>query len=240
MILSHFGPILLCSKKAVKDAIQGVLHGILEKHHRTVQEQQKLVQALPIMAEAISSIVSSSTDREFRRKCFHGLQVADTQEFQVAIKETFNKVILKQWKPSRTCDIRTPLPQNNEAGWLSADVVLHTTQQKPLCSSSFAEVEREGKDSYGKEELLCNRSEFEGLTQLKKRRPTSREFLVADSEEPNVTSEVREEREGFSTQPDTSCFSNTKSQAIFGNDETLWQDEDFWNQEVSNLAEWTF
>ncbi|XP_067328720.1 type 2 DNA topoisomerase 6 subunit B-like [Anolis sagrei] len=105
-ILPHICPILTCSKQAVTNAIQGVLHGILEKHQNMTQNQQRLACALPVMAEAISSIVLSSTDSEFRKTCFQGLQVADTKEFQVTIKETFEKVILKQWKPSRTCDVK--------------------------------------------------------------------------------------------------------------------------------------
>ncbi|XP_061462700.1 type 2 DNA topoisomerase 6 subunit B-like [Rhineura floridana] len=106
VILSHLSPILLCSEQAVKGAIQGVVSGILEQHHKVTQEQQKLAQSLPIMTDAISSIVSSSTDSEFRRKCLQTLQVADTQALQVTIKEAFNKVILQQQKPSSTCDIR--------------------------------------------------------------------------------------------------------------------------------------
>ncbi|XP_077776895.1 type 2 DNA topoisomerase 6 subunit B-like isoform X5 [Podarcis muralis] len=106
VILSHLSPILLCSKQAVKGCIQGVVSRILEQHYKVSREQQKLAQSLPIMAGAISSIVSSSTDSEFRRKCLQSLQVADTQEFQVTIKDTFNKVILNQWKCSSACDAR--------------------------------------------------------------------------------------------------------------------------------------
>ncbi|XP_025024355.1 type 2 DNA topoisomerase 6 subunit B-like [Python bivittatus] len=105
-ILSHLSPILFCSEQAVKRAIQGVVNEILEQHYRASQEQQKLARSLPIMATAISRIVSSSTDGKFRRKCLHSLQAADTQEFQETITETFNKVILKQWKPSHACEIK--------------------------------------------------------------------------------------------------------------------------------------
>ncbi|XP_062821420.1 type 2 DNA topoisomerase 6 subunit B-like [Anolis carolinensis] len=248
-ILSHFCPILLCSKQAVKGAIQGVLNGILEKHQNMVRNLQKLTYALPVMAESISSIVLSSTDGEFRKKCFQGLQVADTKEFQATIKETFKKVILKQWKPSGTCDIRRL--QNDKTGGVSADLVLYSDQQKP-----FAEQETEkGKGSHENEEL--DRSEPDGTSRMKKRKPISTDFPIADSEGQNVSLEAEED--SFPAQPDVAIshssypsFAKIKDQAKHaassvngvGNNENLWQvhqeDEDFWDQEVSNLAEWSF
>ncbi|XP_063172773.1 type 2 DNA topoisomerase 6 subunit B-like [Candoia aspera] len=113
VLLPHLSPILSCSARAVKRAIQGVADEVLEQHYRAFQEQQKLARSLPIMATAISRIVSSSTEGKFRRKCLHSLQVADTREFQETITETFNKVILKQRKPSNACQIKkASLPLN--------------------------------------------------------------------------------------------------------------------------------
>ncbi|XP_029143093.1 type 2 DNA topoisomerase 6 subunit B-like [Protobothrops mucrosquamatus] len=106
VILSHLSPILFCNEQAVKKATQGLVNEVLDQHYRVFQEQQKLARSLPIMASAISRIVSSSTDSEFRRKCIHSLQVADTHEFQESIQETLNKVILNQRKPSHTCEIK--------------------------------------------------------------------------------------------------------------------------------------
>ncbi|KAF7238497.1 Type 2 DNA topoisomerase 6 subunit B-like, partial [Varanus komodoensis] len=74
VILSHLCPILLCSERVVKGAIQRLLNGIVEQHCKVAQEQQKLALSLPIMAEALCSIISSSTDNEFRRRCLQGLR----------------------------------------------------------------------------------------------------------------------------------------------------------------------
>ncbi|XP_063002362.1 type 2 DNA topoisomerase 6 subunit B-like [Elgaria multicarinata webbii] len=134
VVLSYLCPILSCSGQVVKGAIQGVVNGILEQHYKAAEEQRKLAHSLPIMVDAISSIISSSTDSKFRTTCLQRLQVADTQDLQVTIRDTFNKVILKRWKPNNTCSINRPLPKNNETGQLSTDLGLSSGHNKLLCS----------------------------------------------------------------------------------------------------------
>ncbi|CAI5797734.1 type 2 DNA topoisomerase 6 subunit B-like [Podarcis lilfordi] len=254
VILSHLSPILLCSKQAVKGCIQGVVSRILEQHYKVSQEQQKLAQSLPIMADAISSIVSSSTDSEFRRKCLQSLQVTDTKKFQVTIKDTFNKVILKQWKCSSACDARRPLPKNNEAGvgLLSADLPLPTIHQKLLGSNfSSAQLEQGGKG------FLFVNSDCGGMSQK-----GSREIHVEDSGDPHITGVAKSKEKNKSLLAESGTSSSSffsyptkigcgalqdKSQVLsvgpsvkkIRSNENLWQDDYFWKQEVSNLAKWT-
>ncbi|KAJ6654285.1 hypothetical protein lerEdw1_007382 [Lerista edwardsae] len=67
-ILAHLYPILLCSEQAVKGTIHTAVHQILEQHCREAQGQERLARSLPIVADAISSIVSSSTSSGFRAR----------------------------------------------------------------------------------------------------------------------------------------------------------------------------
>nr|XP_028565170.1 type 2 DNA topoisomerase 6 subunit B-like isoform X3 [Podarcis muralis] len=254
VILSHLSPILLCSKQAVKGCIQGVVSRILEQHYKVSREQQKLAQSLPIMADAISGIVSSSTDSEFRRKCLQSLQVADTQKFQVTIKDTFNKVILNQWKCSSACDTRRPLLKNDEAGvgLLSADLPLPTIHQKLLGSNfSSAQLEQGGKG------FLFVNSDCGGMSQK-----GSRKIHVEDSGDPHVTGVAKSKEKNKSLLAESGTSSSSffsyatkigcgalqdKSQVVsvgpsvkkIRSNENLWQDDHFWKQEVSNLAKWT-
>ncbi|KAM6435014.1 type 2 DNA topoisomerase 6 subunit B-like [Liasis olivaceus] len=177
VILSHLSPILFCSEQAVKRAIQGLVNEILEQHYRATQEQQKLARSLPIMATAISRIVSSSTDGKFRRKCLHSLQATDTQEFQETITETFNKVILKQWKPSHACEIKkassllntlptllvfsssdfcsAPFQSKCKARQLTNDTSLPSIHQKLLCCVSYTGLEQGKETNKGGEGKRC-------------------------------------------------------------------------------------
>ncbi|XP_053224204.1 type 2 DNA topoisomerase 6 subunit B-like isoform X2 [Podarcis raffonei] len=252
VILSHLSPILLCSKQAVKGCIQGVVSRILEQHYKVSREQQKLAQSLPFMADAISSIVSSSTDSEFRRKCLQSLQVADTQKFQVTIKDTFNKVILNQWKHSSACDARRPLPKNDEAGvgLLSADLPLPTIHQK-LLGSNFSSAQLE----QGEKGFLFVNSDCGGMSQK-----GSRKIHVEDSGDPHITGVAKSKEKNLLAESGTSSSSffsyptkigcgalQDKSQVVSAgpsvkkirSHENLWQDDHFWKQEVSNLAKWT-
>ncbi|XP_053133616.1 type 2 DNA topoisomerase 6 subunit B-like isoform X3 [Hemicordylus capensis] len=254
MILSHIYPIFLCSEQAVKGAIQGVAKSILEQHHKVVQEQQKLTHSLPIMVDAISSIISSSTDSAFRRRCLQHLQVADTQELQVTIRETFSKATLKRWRPSSTCDVKRP--KNDEARQLST---LPSAHQKPPCPCvSSTGLEQGTHESSGVEGLWFNKPDFARMSQTRKRRPAREELPPEGSRDPDA--EAKGKRDGLLTEPDmplSSSFSSppaTRLTAILDNsdgrfaappvdsaenNENLWQDTEFWNQEVSNLFRWT-
>ncbi|XP_077185084.1 type 2 DNA topoisomerase 6 subunit B-like isoform X2 [Paroedura picta] len=257
VILSHLCPILMFSEQAVKGAIQEVLNRVLEQHHKIAQEQQKLVSSLSIMLEAMSTIISSSTDSEFRRRCLQHLQVADTQQFLAAAKNTFSKVILQRWKPSSTCDNRRPLSNTDGGEQLSTRYDLPSVCQQSRSYVTSAELEK--GESCGAEGLLLDRSDFEGMRQIKKRRPASKELSWEDLRDPNSSEKAAadEKNTGQFTEPGTtlSCsFSHptTYGAHVFPNkgqgettavsanrDGDLYQSDDVWNQEVSNLSEWT-
>nr|XP_056709405.1 type 2 DNA topoisomerase 6 subunit B-like [Euleptes europaea] len=215
VILSHLYPILVFSEQAVKGTIQGVLNRVLEQHHKVAQEQEKLASSLSIMIEAISTIVSSSTDSEFRGRCLQHLQVADTQQFLATAKKIFSKVSLQRWRPSRTCDIRRCLPKI--------------------------------------------RSNFKGMSQIKRRRPACKELSWEDIGNSNLSRKAaaKGKTAGLLTEPSTALSASFSHPAntrpnIFPNksqggttslsadrDENPCQNDDVWNQEVSNLSEWT-
>ncbi|KAM7133992.1 type 2 DNA topoisomerase 6 subunit B-like [Macrochelys suwanniensis] len=75
MIASHMDQILLCSQQAVKRGVQAVIDTMLEEHCKRGKNQRRLKLSLPIILGAISSVVSSSTNSQFRRECLQSLQV---------------------------------------------------------------------------------------------------------------------------------------------------------------------
>ncbi|XP_048360464.1 type 2 DNA topoisomerase 6 subunit B-like [Sphaerodactylus townsendi] len=257
VILSHLYPILMFSEQAVRGTIQGVLNRVLEQHHKVAQEQQKLTSSLSIMIEAISTIVSTSTDSEFRRRCLQHLQVADTQQFVAIAKKTFNKVSLQRRRPSSTCDSSKPLPNNDGAEQQTTDCALpFVDQHSSTCVSSGASEQGESCKGEG---LLPDRLDFEEMNQMKRRRPTWEELSWEDLRGSNTSRKVATsgKNTGLLAEPGTtlnsSCSHPTKARPdVFPSkskggtsalsadrDEYLCQNEDVWNQEVSNLSDWT-
>ncbi|XP_026572137.1 type 2 DNA topoisomerase 6 subunit B-like [Pseudonaja textilis] len=260
MILSHLSPILFCSEQAVKRATQELVNDVLHQHYRLFQEQQKLACSLPIMASAISRIVSSSTDGDFRRKCLHTLQVADTQEFQETIRETFNKVILKQWKPSNACEIKKPLPRKCKTRPLTAKIPSSSIHQKTSCSFVSCSGLEPEEGTSEREGFRFDSSEFDKISTTKKRKPANRRIPTEeDSEDLNLSGEAKnkEPKGSLPRRPEatsTSAFSSSskserdifpdKSQGDDGvtgaaRSKSLCQEEDFWAQEVFNMGQWT-
>ncbi|XP_032090201.1 type 2 DNA topoisomerase 6 subunit B-like [Thamnophis elegans] len=257
LVLSHLSPILFCSEQAVKRSTQELVNGVLLQHYRVFQEQQKLARSLPIMASAISRIVSSSTDGDFRRKCLHALQVADTQEFQETIRESFNKVILKQWKPSNTCEIKKPLPRKCKTRPPTTKTDSSSVHQKMSSWVSCPGLEQADGTSK-REEFRFDSSESGEISPTKKRKPADGRIpLEEDSEDLNVSGEAKnkEPKGSLPTRPEatsTSSFSSKSERDISqdksqGNDgitgaarsKNMCQEEDFWAQEVLNMAKWT-
>ncbi|XP_070806836.1 type 2 DNA topoisomerase 6 subunit B-like [Pituophis catenifer annectens] len=260
VVLSRLSAILFCSEQAVKRATQELVNDVLHQHYRLFQEQQKLACSLPIMASAISRIVSSSTDGDFRRKCLHSLQVADTQEFQETIRETFNKVILKQWKPSNACEIKKPLSRKCKTRPLTAKTPSSSDHQKTLCSCVSCPGLEQGEGTSKREGFWFDSSEFDEISTRKKRKPANRRIPTEeDSDDLNTSGEAKnkEPKGSLPTKPEatsTSSFSSSSKSGrdIFphksqGNDgitgaarsKNLCQEEDLWAQEVFNMAKWT-
>ncbi|XP_030424613.1 type 2 DNA topoisomerase 6 subunit B-like isoform X2 [Gopherus evgoodei] len=74
MIASHMDQILLCSQETVKHGVQAVIDAMLQEHCKRGKNQRRLKLSLPIILGAISSVVSSSTNSQFRRECLQSLQ----------------------------------------------------------------------------------------------------------------------------------------------------------------------
>ncbi|KAM3824877.1 type 2 DNA topoisomerase 6 subunit B-like [Vipera latastei] len=255
LILSHLSPILFCSEQAVRKAIQGLVNDVLDQHYRVFQDQLRLARSLPIMASAISRIVSSSTDRAFRRKCLHSLQVADTQEFQEAIGETLNQVILNQPKPSNACGIKRPLLRKFKTRPPNPSSSL---RQKTLCSYVSHTGLGPGEGTPAREGLGSDCSACDQISLTKKRKPANRRIpLEADSEDLDVFSgeaKNKEPKGSLPTRAETPStnssfptFSKSESQGKDGvtrakGSRNLCQEEeeeDLWAQEVFNMAKWT-
>ncbi|XP_074862021.1 type 2 DNA topoisomerase 6 subunit B-like [Carettochelys insculpta] len=105
LIASHLDQILLCSQQAVKHGAQAVIDAMLEEHCKRGENQRKLKLSLPVILNSISSVVSSSTNNQFRQKCLQSLQVADTPELMAAIQSAFENITRKRLMPSVTCNI---------------------------------------------------------------------------------------------------------------------------------------
>ncbi|XP_070622142.1 type 2 DNA topoisomerase 6 subunit B-like isoform X2 [Erythrolamprus reginae] len=257
VILSHLSPILFCSEQVVKRAIQDLVNDVLHQHYRVFQEQQKLACYLPIMASTISRIVSSSTDGDFRRKCLHSLQVADTQEFQETIRETLNKVILKQWKPSNACEIKKTLPRKCKARPLTSQSP-SSDRQKTLYSCFSCPGLEQGEGTSKREGFWFDSSEFDEVSTSKKRKLANRRIpMEEDSEDISSEAKNEEPKGSLATRPETTSTSSfppsSKSERDICPDKSqgnnsiaeatrsknLRQEEDFWAQEISNMAKWT-
>ncbi|XP_059574467.1 type 2 DNA topoisomerase 6 subunit B-like isoform X3 [Alligator mississippiensis] len=103
VLVSHVEQILGCSAGAVREAVQGVVDAALEEDAHRQRSQRRLCQALPVVLEAVSSVVSSSTSARFRRACLQSWQVSDTPELVVALSGALTGVTRRRRLPRSSC-----------------------------------------------------------------------------------------------------------------------------------------
>ncbi|XP_025070697.1 type 2 DNA topoisomerase 6 subunit B-like isoform X1 [Alligator sinensis] len=103
VLVSHVEQILGCSAGAVREAVQGVVDATLEEDAHRQRSQRQLCQALPVVLEAVSSVVSSSTSARFRRACLQSWQVSDTPELVAALSGALTGVTRRRRLPHSSC-----------------------------------------------------------------------------------------------------------------------------------------
>ncbi|XP_075795378.1 type 2 DNA topoisomerase 6 subunit B-like isoform X3 [Pelodiscus sinensis] len=257
MIASHLDQILLCSQQAVKRGAQAVIDTVLEEHCKRRKNQQRLKLSLPVILGAISNVVSSSTNSQFRRECLQSLQVADTSELMAAIQTAFENVTQKRLMPSGTCNITKQVPEDANPAQLAA-CDLPTAGQKPSqeeVSDSISSVDSEPAFLLGKADL------WEEMSETKRRKTANMENNASGAPEQEPPGGSQEGTDNLMTDfgsqlcsclwcpkdgADASMFLGERKEGYTAvslsegrSNENMWQSDQLWLQEISNLSEWT-
>nr|XP_033810996.1 uncharacterized protein LOC117365124 isoform X2 [Geotrypetes seraphini] len=103
---AHMDQILLCNNCAMKGAFRSILDEALEDHCNSEKSRGKLRQILSFVTDCICSIVMSSADSSFRRRCLRDMQVTDTQNFHTAIQNSLSRITNGKLLVRRTCGLR--------------------------------------------------------------------------------------------------------------------------------------
>ncbi|CAM4578519.1 unnamed protein product [Lepidochelys olivacea] len=257
MIASYMDQILLCSQQAVKRGVQVVIDAMLEEHCKRGKNQQRLKLSLPVILSAISSVVSSSTNSQFRRECLQSLQVSDTPELMAAIQTAFENVTRKRLMPSGTCSITKQVPEDANPAWLAA-CDLPTAGQKlsqEEASDSISSLNSEPAS-------LLDRADLWGeMSETKRRKTATMENNAGGALEREPLGGLQERTDDLMTDfgsqlsfclwspkegADASMFLREREEGFTAvsecrarSSENLWQADHLWLQEISNLSEWT-
>uniref|UniRef100_UPI00398EE8D4 type 2 DNA topoisomerase 6 subunit B-like n=1 Tax=Pristiophorus japonicus TaxID=55135 RepID=UPI00398EE8D4 len=171
-VVEQLDQILHCNKDVVRESIQPVLHKVLDEYLQFKKNQKRMQTATSVICDAIQSILSSSTNRDFRTKSLQLLKVSNTQEMKTSLQNLLQNVIQNRFLLSRVCDTkRVHLGDGGHVQSNSDSATPETSQVNLYDKDSFQRIHTELEDSESDP-------------------PVDSDILCCSDESPHVTSET--------------------------------------------------
>ncbi|XP_028316057.1 type 2 DNA topoisomerase 6 subunit B-like isoform X3 [Gouania willdenowi] len=103
LIERHLEDILNNNRHAMTVALQSELRNTLKAHNCRKKIKEKLNSAAEVILSSSISIVSCSSNLDFRRDCLNRMKVRDTQELSAAFGESLRRVTSWKCVPRHSC-----------------------------------------------------------------------------------------------------------------------------------------
>ncbi|KAM4621823.1 type 2 DNA topoisomerase 6 subunit B-like [Polymixia lowei] len=99
----HLEAVLHNNRQAVTTALQNELKSTLNAQRQRSKAQEKMYSALEVMLSSALSIVSSSSNVDFRTTCLDSMRVRHTRELSASFRETLRRVTSWKFVPKTRC-----------------------------------------------------------------------------------------------------------------------------------------
>ncbi|XP_035017569.1 DUF4554 domain-containing protein [Hippoglossus stenolepis] len=103
LIEHHLEDILSNNRQAVTAALETELKKTLKAQQRRKRDQEKLRSAVKVILTSSISIVSSSSNMDFRNACLNSMKVRDTHELSASLCESLWRVTSWKFTPRGRC-----------------------------------------------------------------------------------------------------------------------------------------
>ncbi|XP_056239122.1 DUF4554 domain-containing protein [Seriola aureovittata] len=103
LIEHHLEDILSNNRQAVTTTLQTELKNTLKAQNRRKMDQEKLRSAVDVIRSSSISIVSSSSNMDFRNACLNSMKVHDTHELSASFSESLRRVTSWKFTPRGRC-----------------------------------------------------------------------------------------------------------------------------------------
>ncbi|XP_063732943.1 DUF4554 domain-containing protein [Eleginops maclovinus] len=103
LIEHHLEDILNNNRQAITKAMQNELKNALKAQNLRKKSQQKMRAAAEVILSSSISIVSSSSNMDFRNACLNSMKVRDTHNLSAALHESLRRVTSWKFAPRARC-----------------------------------------------------------------------------------------------------------------------------------------
>ncbi|XP_048475581.1 DUF4554 domain-containing protein [Rhincodon typus] len=149
-VVEHLDQILHYNKDVVRKSIQPVLHQVLDECLNFKKNQRKMQTAATVICDAIHSVLSSSTNRDFRAKSLQLLKVSNTQEIKTSLRNTLQNIMQNRFLLSRVCDTKRIHSGDGDRVLSNTDSIAPETSQDSLYGADKSQkihTELDGSES---------------------------------------------------------------------------------------------
>ncbi|XP_061900156.1 DUF4554 domain-containing protein isoform X1 [Entelurus aequoreus] len=99
----HLDHILSNNSRTLTAVLQEELANTLKAQHGRKQDQEKMLTATEVLLSSTISIVTCSTNQDFRKDCMSRMQVCDTQQLWASLREALLRVTSWRCVPRSRC-----------------------------------------------------------------------------------------------------------------------------------------
>ncbi|XP_059201460.1 DUF4554 domain-containing protein [Centropristis striata] len=103
LIERHLEDILNNNRQAVTTALQTELKNALKAQNNRKMDHEKLCSAAEVILSSSISIVSSSSNMDFRNACLNSMKVRDTHDLSASLRESLRRVTSWKYTPRGSC-----------------------------------------------------------------------------------------------------------------------------------------
>ncbi|XP_074504782.1 type 2 DNA topoisomerase 6 subunit B-like [Sebastes fasciatus] len=103
LIEHHLEDVLNNNRQAVTTALQTELKNSLKAQNHRKKEQEKLRSAAEVILSSAMSIVTCSSNMDFRNACLNSMKVRDTHELSASLRESLRRVTSWKFTPMSRC-----------------------------------------------------------------------------------------------------------------------------------------
>ncbi|XP_078025767.1 DUF4554 domain-containing protein [Epinephelus lanceolatus] len=103
LIERHLEDILSNNRQAVTSAVQTELQNTLKAQNHRKKDQEKLRSAAEVILSSSISIVSCSSNMDFRNACLNRMKVRDTHNLSASLRESLRRVTSWKFTPRGRC-----------------------------------------------------------------------------------------------------------------------------------------
>lgn len=107
----HLVDILNNNKHVVTRAVRNELKKTLKAQCKRKKEHDKMRSACEVILSSSISIISSSSNLEFRNACLNNMKVQNTHELSAALSESLLRATFSKYVPKRMCSSDQTVPQ---------------------------------------------------------------------------------------------------------------------------------